>query len=204
MDEIRIQNRVELSGVLAGKPTFSHESRRQRFFSFPLEVSRLSGVLDRINILAREELLQSLEVEEAEMLRVTGELRSFNNRTGLGSRLVIAVFARELQTISGGEWQNAVELSGTLCKTPNLRTTPMGREICDLMLAVNRHYGRSDYLPCITWGIKAREASLWEVGTRIRLTGRIQSRTYIKNIEGESAEKTAFEVSVVDIWEQEE
>ena len=128
-----------------------------------------------------------------------GELRSFNNRSGEGSRLVITVFAREIGPPEENVWENQVELLGTLCKPPNRRTTPMGREICDLMIAVNRHYGRSDYLPCIAWGQNARLAAGWAVGTRVRVLGRIQSREYIKNINGEPVTRTAFEVSAGEI-----
>jgi len=204
MDETRVQNHISLTGVLAGRPVFSHESRGQRFFMFPLEVSRLSGTLDKVNVVAREELLPALDegLEGADMLCVRGELRSFNNRSGTGNRLVITVFARELCLTADGEWENEVELCGTICRAPNLRVTPMGREICDLMLAVNRRYSRSDYLPCIVWGLKAREAALWEVGTRVRLTGRFQSRDYIKNTEAGPEEKTAYEISVADIRQE--
>ena len=200
MDELRIINRVELRGTVAEKPVFSHENRGEHFLTFPLEIQRLSGAVDRINIVAREELLEELEVAAATKLHVLGELRSFNNKSGEGSRLVITVFAREL-CFDDGEDINAVQLTGAICKPPNLRTTPMGREICDLMLAVNRRYGRSDYLPCIAWGLRAKEASEWPVGRNIRLGGRIQSRNYIKNLDGVPVEKTAFEVSIIDVEE---
>lgn len=132
---------------------------------------------------------------EAGRIQVTGELRSFNNKRGEGARLVITVFAKELG-FTDGEDMNVIELAGTLCKPPNLRVTPMGRDICDLMLAVNRRCGRSDYLPCICWGRRAREYSQLQVGDRLSLTGRIQSRPYIKLIEGEPVEKVAYEVSI--------
>jgi single-strand DNA-binding protein len=198
MDEMYAVNRVRLRGVLAEKPHFSHESRGERFYQFPLDIQRLSGTVDRINIIAREQLLKSLEVEEASKISMVGELRSFNNRSGVGPKLVITVFARELY-FDEGEDINTVRLKGTLCKAPSHRITPMGREISDLMLAVNRRYGRSDYLPCIVWGMRAREAGQWSVGTVVSLEGRIQSRKYIKNIDGKPVEKTAFEVSVIGI-----
>jgi single-strand DNA-binding protein len=197
MDEITVTNHVELCGVMAGAPEYSHTSRGERFYTFPLETKRLSGAEDRINIILRPETLAA-EACEAQKICVSGELRSFNNRRGEGAKLVITVFAQELSFTDGPD-ANRVELTGTLCKRPNLRTTPMGRDICDLMLAVNRRYGRSDYLPCITWGLRAREAAGWQVGDRAHLTGRIQSRGYIKLIDGEAYEKTAYEVSVVDI-----
>ncbi len=190
-------NYAELCGVMAAAPEYSHSGRGEEFYTFPLETRRLSGAVDRINIVVRRELL-SAELEEASKIRVVGELRSFNNKHGDGARLVITVFARELYFCSD-EDENIIRLTGTLCKQPNLRTTPMGRDICDLMLAVNRRYGRSDYLPCITWGLKAREAAGWEVGDHVNLEGRIQSRSYIKLIDGEAYERTAFEVSVVEI-----
>ena len=129
---------------------------------------------------------------------VEGEVRTFNNRSGEWPRLVISVFARTLAPTEEAD-ENRVRLRGALCKSPNLRTTPMGREICDLILAVNRRYGRSDYLPCICWGSKAREAALWEVGTRLLLEGRIQSRRYSKLTENGSEERTAYEISAAQI-----
>jgi len=200
MDMNTENNFVRLCGVISAAPVYSHSNRGTRFYSFPLSIRRLSGNLDVINIVVREQQLAALEIEEAEKLCVTGELRTFNNRRGSGAKLVITVFAKEL-SFCDEEDSNIVLLSGTLCKTPNLRSTPMGRDICDLMLAVNRHYGRSDYLPCICWGIRAQEAAAWGVGTSLRLKGRIQSRNYIKLTEEGPLEKTAFEVSVTDIAE---
>lgn len=197
MDMTYENNYTRLCGTMAAAPKFSHTGRGESFFIFPLEIQRLSGNTDRINIILRESQLAALEVNEGSKLCVTGELRTFNNRRGDGAKLVITVLAKEI-CFCDGEDENTVILRGTLCKAPNLRTTPMGRDICDLMLAVNRHYGRSDYLPCICWGIRAREAALWTVGTAIRAEGRIQSRKYIKVIDGEPTEKIAFEVSVTE------
>ena len=195
MDMICENNFVQLSGSLAGRPEFSHSARGQNFYSFPLEVMRLSGNSDTVNIILRESQLKQLELSDFDKISVTGQLRSFNNRSGQGAKLVITVFAKELAFCSG-EDENIVSLKGTLCKQPNLRSTPMGRDICDLMLAVNRHYGRSDYLPCICWGRLAQEAAMWGVGSKLSLTGRIQSRNYIKLSDSGAVEKTAFEVSV--------
>jgi len=198
MDERKSNNYAELCGTLAQRPTFSHESRGERFYTFPLETKRLSGTADLINIIARESILQQSEPEDWPKIHILGELRSFNNKRGEGSKLVISVFAREMQ-FDDCEDLNEILLTGTICKQPNLRTTPMGRDICDFMLAVNRRYGRSDYLPCIAWGARAKEVAGWPVGTVVDLSGRIQSRQYIKIIDGEPVEKTAFEVSVVEI-----
>ena len=197
MEEAIIRNHIILRGLPVHAPQFSHSSRGERFFTFPLEVCRLSGAVDTVNILSREELVDALEPNGCSKLCVSGEVRSFNNKSGDGPRLVITVFAKGL-SFEDGDDENNVTLRGVICKQPNLRTTPMGREICDLMLAVNRRYGRSDYLPCIAWGAKAREACLWSVGDEISITGRLQSRKYTKNIDGEPIEKTAFEISVVD------
>lgn len=199
MDEALCRNTVELCGALAAAPRFSHLSRGERFFIFPVETRRLSGAVDTINVVSREALLAALRIEEAERLCVQGELRSFNNRREEGPKLVITVFARALSLAGGGEDVNAITLRGALCKPPVLRVTPMGRDICDLMVAVNRRCGRSDYLPCICWGARARTAALFDVGDGVELTGRVQSRQYIKLIEGEPVEKTAYEVSASEI-----
>ena len=196
MDEAVSRNTVELCGALAGAPRFSHLSRGERFFIFPVETRRLSGAVDTINVVSREALLAALRIEEGERICVAGELRSFNNRRSEGPKLVITVFARALSIVDGEEDVNSVTLRGALCKQPVLRVTPMGRDICDLMLAVNRRCGRSDYLPCICWGRRAREYSAMHTGDRLALTGRIQSRPYIKLIEGEPVEKVAYEVSI--------
>ena len=200
MDENISRNTARLCGVIAAAPVFSHSGRGECFYTFPLEVARLSGATDKINIIVRDELMESIQLCEAEKICVVGELRSFNNKSGEGAKLVITVFAKELYLCDDDDL-NEVHLIGTLCKKPNLRMTPMGRDICALMLAVNRRYGRSDYLPCITWGLKAREAAEWGTGTMVTLEGRIQSRNYIKIVGGDPVEKTAFEVSVTDIAE---
>ena len=200
MDMIPTTNYAKLCGVMAAKPVYSHSSRGQQFYTFPLEVLRLSGNCDTLNIIARPEQLAAVEAAERERICVIGQLRTFNNRHGEGAKLVITVFAREIYLTDEDDC-NLVQLTGTLCKAPNLRCTPMGRDICDLMLAVNRHYGRSDYLPCICWGVKAREAEAWGVGTQQRLEGRIQSRRYIKLSDEGAVEKTAFEVSVTEAEE---
>ena len=195
MDMISENNALRLTGTLAGRPHFSHSSRGAEFWQFPLAVRRLSGTEDILNIVARRELLEALAPEEAEKLQVLGELRSFNNRSGTGAKLVITAYAHALSR-SDGEDENSLCLTGTLCKPPTLRQTPLGRDICDLMLAVNRHYGRSDYLPCICWGSLAREAACWAVGQRLRLEGRVQSRRYLKNTDLGAEERIAYEVSV--------
>lgn len=137
-------------------PPFRTKITRRRFDKFPLRVERQSGQSDVPVIVAGEALLRTCPVSEGQSLRVTGQLRSFNNKSGQGSKLVITVFAQSIEP-GDGTYFNRILLSGTLCKKPALRRTPLGRSICDLILAVNRHYGRADYLPCIAWGQTAMQ-----------------------------------------------
>ena len=197
MDMIYENNHIKLCGRIAAPAIFSHIGRGQQFYCFPLEIRRLSGNTDTVNIVLRREQLGLLENVGEGNLCVTGQLRTYNNRRGEGAKLVITVLARELYPSDEPD-ENLVQLTGTVCKEPKLRVTPMGRDICDLMLAVNRHYGRSDYLPCICWGLKAREASQWGVGSVLQLEGRLQSRNYIKLTEAGAVERVAFEVSVTE------
>ena len=173
MENFSETNLVQLCGSPEGPPRFSHSSRGQDFYLLPLRVRRLSGVEDRLNLTLRKELLPA--AASGGKLAVTGELRSFNNHKGDGPKLVLTVFVRELASWDG-EDLNRVRLMGTLCRPPKLRSTPLGREITDLMLAVNRAFGKSDYIPCIAWGRNAQFASRFHVGDRLRVTGRLQSR----------------------------
>ena len=198
MEHLEATNYIRLVGTATGSPEFSHSSRGKDFYVFPLTAARLSGNTDTLNILLRREQLADLPIQAQDRLCVEGEVRSFNSRKGTGARLVITVLAREIDPCEE-EDSNLVVLRGTLCRLPTLRTTPMGREICDLMLAVNRPYGRSDYLPCICWGLSAREASGWGVGTVVRLDGRLQSRDYIKLTDDGPLHRTAFEISATTI-----
>ena len=134
---------------------------------------------------------------------VTGQLRSFNNKSGQGSRLVLSVFAQSM-TPGGTAPLNRIQLSGILCKQPILRRTPLGREICDMILAVNRRYGRADYLPCIAWGAVAQQTALLHTGQRLTVEGRVQSRIYSKTEDGVTSDRTAYEVSVMRPAEREE
>lgn len=192
-------NRIQLHGSLAASPIFSHRNHEVDFYQFPLTVPRLSGAEDRLNVVAARHVLEQVPaLQPGQEVTLRGEVRTFNNRTGVGSRLVISAFAREL-VLEEGEGDNRLELSGTVCKQPALRATPLGRTICDLILAANRRYGRADYLPCIAWGSLAHRCGALEVGNRIQLNGRLQSRRYTKLVEGQLTERTAFEVSVMSL-----
>lgn len=190
------ENQVLLRGVVAEAPVFSHENHGTDYDLFPLLVPRLSGVEDRLNVVAPRTMLAGLDLSPGAGLEVSGEVRSFNNRSGPGSRLVITVFARSMAA-SQAEAANQLVLTGVLCKPPILRRTPLGREICDMMLAVNRKYGRADYLPCIAWGGLAQRCGGLAVGDAVRLEGRLQSRNYQKVVDGQTQERTAFEISVM-------
>ena len=196
MDETR--NLVQLRGAAAGEPAFSHENHGQQFYRFSFSVQRLSGQADVLHVIATGDQLRGLLPLEGRRLVVEGQLRSFNNKSGCGSKLVISVFARTLEATEE-EDLNSIQLRGVICKPPVLRRTPLGRCISDMMLAVNRRYGRADYLPCIAWGQVAMITGRMDVGETLALEGRVQSRVYTKVIEGCAQERTAFEVSVMHL-----
>ena len=197
-------NRIQLHGRVEAPPVLSHSNHGVEFYRFPMAVVRLSGAEDRINVVVAGPLLDRWGAPEpGEELTVRGEVRTFNNRTGVGNRLVISTFAKELVR-EQGEDENRLELTGTLCKPPSLRTTPLGRSICDMILAVTRRYGRADYLPCIAWGSLAYRCGDLAVGDQLRLNGRLQSRVYTKTVEERTEERTAFEVSVMSMSQKED
>ena len=198
MEHLEENNIGRLRGTAAGRPVLSHRSRGEAFFLLPLTVRRLSGTEDELPLLIRRSLLEAAAPKDEDGLRVGGELRSFRRRQGEGPRLMISVFARSL-SFDSGEDENLVRLRGALCREPRLRRTPLGREICDLMLAVRRARGRTDLLPCICWGAQAREAAGWPPGAELRLEGRFQSRPYLKLTEDGLRERTAYEVSAAEI-----
>lgn len=192
------ENRAVLRGTAAAAPVLSHENHGVAYDTFPLSVLRLSGQRDTVNVIAARPLLEECPVEPGMEVEIEGEVRSFNNKSGHGSRLVITLYARSVAP-GEGEHANDLVLAGVLCKPPVLRRTPLGRDICDLMLAVNRRYGRADYLPCIAWGALAQRCAGLEVGDGVRIEGRLQSRGYTKVENGISQERTAYEVSVMKL-----
>lgn len=196
------ENRALLRGRAGSAPVFSHENHGTVYEVFSLLVPRLSGTEDRLNVVVPQPLLACCPVREGMELEVRGDVRSFNNRSDRGSRLVITVLARELCPTREPP-ANELVLSGALCKPPVLRRTPLGREICDLLLAVNRRYGRADYLPCIAWGALARSCGALDVGSRVKLDGRLQSRAYQKVTGGVPQTRTAFEISVMALEPEE-
>ena len=193
------QNDVLLEGYPASSPEWSHENHGTQFYRFLLEVPRLSGTPDILPVLLRADLLDRAGSQGP--LRIRGQLRSFNNRSGVGNKLVLTVYATDIQP-GTGESCNQILLTGSLCKPPIFRRTPLGRSICDLMLAVPRRYGRADYLPVIAWGQLAVQASCLGVGDRLSLEGRVQSRAYHKVTGSGTEERTAYEVSMMHLLEE--
>lgn len=198
------RNCITLRGSLAELPTFSHENHNRRFYRFTLDVPRLSGTVDTLPVIAEDVLVESIDPSGGEMLTVTGQVRSHNQYVDGVRRLMIFVFAASI-TCEDGEPINDVMLEGPLCKEPTYRRTPLGREICDAMLAVPRPFHRADYLPCILWGRTAQEVSACHTRDEIRIYGRLQSRVYTKMTAEGSVERTAYEISALtaEIIEQE-
>ena len=191
-------NRAELVGIVENEPEFSHEIYGEAFYLFILNVPRLSGVSDHIRIIASERLLGDVNISEGDKICVDGQFRSYNASDNGANRLILSVFARDIKYADDDEGNpNTLFLNGFVCKEPVYRTTPFGREICDLLLAVNRTYNKSDYIPIITWGRNARFCKHITVGSNLKIWGRIQSRIYQKRTEDDDyIEKTAYEVSV--------
>ncbi len=192
-------NRVYVSGKVATTPEFSHEVMGEGFYDFIVSVERLSGQTDEIPVTISERLMENDDFAVGKDIGICGQLRSYNKAVDGRSKLVLRVFVRELAECDP-DVPNFIEIEGFICKQPVYRTTPFGREICDLLLAVNRAYNKSDYIPAIAWGRNARYAETFSVGDRVRVEGRIQSRIYQKTLEdGSVEERTAYEVSVAKI-----
>ena len=187
-------NTITIRGSLCELPQFSHENQGRKFYRFYLDVPRLSGTVDTLPVIAQDILLKNLDPTAGSMIRVTGQIRSYNQRSDGIRHLIIFVFASEI-CVEEGEPINEVVLEGPLCKDPVYRRTPLGREICDAMLAVPRAFRRADYLPCILWGRTALEVSQCVTRDVIRIWGRLQSRRYTKVTEEGSIERTAYEIS---------
>lgn len=187
-------------GEVASAFTYSHEVFGEGFYMVDVLVKRLSNSEDRIPLMISERLIDVTQDYTGEFIMVNGQFRSYNRHEELKNRLVLSVFVREVEFIEeemDGAKTNSILLEGYICKKPIYRKTPLGREIADLLLAVNRPYGKSDYIPCICWGRNARYASGFEVGEHVQILGRIQSRDYVKKIsETETETRTAYEVSV--------
>ena len=189
-------NRMIAAGRLDGRPELSHEVMNEPFYAGTLLVKRLSGAIDRLPVTLPGKLLTEELLAGDTLLLTQGQVRSYNKVVDGAGRLMVTLFVQHMTAGAENDTLNRVELCGALCKPPVYRSTPFGREICDLMLAVNRAFGKSDYIPCIAWGRNAQFASRFHVGDRIRVTGRLQSREYQKLLDnGEYMVRSAFEVS---------
>ena len=199
-DKMFENNQVTLTGEIVSEFQFSHEVFGEGFYMVEIAVNRLSNYADYIPLMVSERLVDTQADYTGELVTVTGQFRSYNRHEEKKNRLVLSVFVREWdfrETEEENEKTNQIFLDGYVCKDPVYRRTPLGREIADLLLAVNRSYGKSDYIPCICWGRNARLASGFEVGSHIQILGRIQSREYVKRIgEDETEHRIAYEVSV--------
>ena len=210
-------NYLTLVGKVTGEKKFSHEIYGERFYIFTLAIPRLSGNADMIPITVSERLITDEMLKEGNKLLIKGQFRSYNSYENEKNKLILTVFAKDIVELEQEEEENdfvrkdmitnEVVLIGYICKKPIYRQTPFGREIADLLLAVNRAYNKSDYIPCIAWGRNARFSQTLEVGTKVKVVGRVQSRTYEKKYEDGTAEmKVAYEVSIgsLEVVEEEE
>lgn len=189
-------NSVFLRGVAERSVQDGHQAYGENFYTLSLRVSRLSGTCDTVSVIVSERLFPSRYIDEGDLLEITGEFRSKNMDVDGRRRLILYVFAQDVQIcVQAQPHENKIELAGFLCKPPLRRTTPLGREIADLMLAVNRRYGRSDYIPCLVWGRDAVFAQSLRQSDALYVCGRIQSRNYIKRMPDGEREMTAWEVS---------
>ena len=189
-------NTITVRGSLQSLPQFSHENHGRQFYRFILEVPRLSGAIDYLPVIAEAQVLEQLDPCAGSMLTVCGQIRSHNQRVDGRRHLMIFIFASSV-IAEDGEPINDVFLEGPLCKEPTFRRTPLGREICDVMLAVPRAFKRADYLPCILWGRTAQEIAASHTRDYVRIQGRLQSRIYTKLTEDGPLERTAYEVSAL-------
>lgn len=199
MENYIANNRAEVMGRVADELVFSHEIYGEKFYTFTLKIPRLSGISDDVKIMVSDRLLTDISLCVGDDIEVEGQFRSYNSYENGDNRLILTVFAKDLRYagITEEKNPNSLYLNGFICKPPVYRTTPFGREITDLLVAVNRSYNKSDYIPVIAWGRNARFCKSVNVGDNIKIWGRIQSRVYQKHIsEDEVIEKTAYEVSV--------
>ena len=205
MDKIIENNQVTVMGEIASEFEFSREVFGEGFYMLELLVKRLSDSFDRIPVMISERLIDVTKDYRGEFIQISGQFRSYNRHEEKKNRLVLSVFAREAVFAEATDDKiksNQIFLDGFICKPPVYRKTPLGREIADMLVAVNRPYGKSDYIPCISWGRNARFAANFEVGSRVQIWGRIQSREYVKRLEDDRTEKrTAYEVSVSKLEE---
>ena len=196
-------NIAELCGIVMSELEFSHKTYGEVFYTFVLGVQRRNGYVDELNVMVSERLIYDNPPRRNQFLEIKGQIRTYNEMAGGKNKLNVVVFAREIYLCEDfGYYENYIYLEGYLCKIPIRRTSPLGRDICDMMVAVNRMYNKSDYIPCIAWGRNAGYGEQLAVGTRLLLEGRLQSREYKKKLEDGIVEtRKAFEVSILKMEE---
>ncbi len=194
-------NYAKIAGTVVSEPTQSHEVEGEKFFEFKVEVERLSKVKDTIPVTVSEKTLPKEELKIGDVVEIVGEYRSYNKLQNEKSRLILTLFAKDVHVCEKAEDINEIKLTGFICKEPVYRKTPFEREICDVLLAVNRaNYHKSDYIPCIFWGWNARFVANQSIGCKVRLSGRIQSRNYTKTMpDGSVSNNVAYEVSCQNV-----
>ena len=197
MENLITNNYAAAVGDLQSEFSYSHESYGECFYSFTIRIPRLSDSADIITVTASERILCDEDYKIGDKIKIIGQFRSYNNYADVGNRLILTLFAKTMERAEGERYLNEIILNGFLCKEPIYRTTPFGREITDILLAVNRTHNKSDYIPCIAWGRNAKFAQRLSVGDNIVITGRMQSREYQKKLENEEViNRIAYEVSV--------
>ncbi|MGE4282219.1 MAG: single-stranded DNA-binding protein [Clostridia bacterium] len=193
-------NLVEIIGEVSSELVFNHKVYGEGFYNFTIKAQRLSDVVDYIPIMVSERLLENVPLKIGDHIEVSGQFRSYNNYNSDGNKLILTVFAKDIQYLEEDKKvknPNYIYLNGYICKQPIYRTTPFGREICDLLLAVNRAYNKSDYIPCIAWGRNARYSGVLKVGENVKVWGRIQSREYQKKLSASQVmTRVAYEISI--------
>lgn len=199
MENYSDNNSILIGGVVVSEPEFSHEVFEEKFYSFNLETKRLSDYNDVLPVIISERLIDIKSIKNGLLVKIKGQFRSYNKLVDNKSKLVLSIFAKEIEVIEDESviTLNEANFIGYICKNPIYRKTPLGREIADVLVAVNRSYKKSDYIPCILWGRNAKFCETLSVGSRVKLTGRIQSRKYEKKLEdGTVLSKVAYEVSI--------
>jgi len=192
-------NYAAVVGDIESDFSYSHESYGECFYSFTVKIPRLSDCADIITVTVSERILCDETYNKGDKVKIVGQFRSYNNYTDIGNRLILTLFAKTMEMAENERYNNEIVLNGFLCKKPVYRTTPFGREITDILLAVNRTHNKSDYIPCIAWGRNAKFAQKLQVGDNIIITGRMQSRQYQKKLEDEIITRTAYEISISKI-----
>lgn len=198
-NELDVNNKVFIQGEIDSVPEFDHNVKGEDFYKFNLKITRLSGQNDIIPVTIHKHMKQITPLELGQKISIKGQFRSYNKIENEKSRLILTVFAKEIGEFVDGQDNNIIELTGYICKPVVYRVTPLNREICDVLLAVNRSNNKSDYIPCIAWGSNAQLVGNLDVPERLKIVGRIQSREYNKTIGLEVVTKRAYEVSIAKL-----